>query len=48
LYKEGLISMDEILTNFTNLVNSEYDLIASEVSVRVAAANISINNKLNQ
>jgi outer membrane protein TolC len=46
LYTEGLISLDQTLTSFNNLVNSQYNLITAEISILLANAKISINNKI--
>lgn len=46
LYAEGLISLNETLTSFTNFVNSQYDLLAAQASLLLAKAAIKINNEV--
>jgi outer membrane protein TolC len=45
LYKEGLIALDKLLTSYTNCLNAEYNLIASNVAIELAKAKININNE---
>jgi outer membrane protein TolC len=45
LYEEGIQGIDRTLTSFTAMLNAEYNLIASQVSVALAAAKIDIKNK---
>lgn len=47
LYNEGLQSIDRTLSSFNAMLNANYSLIASTVSVLLAQSKIDINNKLN-
>jgi outer membrane protein len=46
LYKEGLVSIDRALNSFNAMLNANYSLIASKVSVLLAESKIDINNKI--
>jgi outer membrane protein TolC len=45
LFKEGILSLDKLLTSFSNKVNAEYNLINSQVNIELANKKIEINNK---
>jgi outer membrane protein len=47
LYAEGLLGIDRVLTSFSAVLNAEYNLIASQVSIQLAQAKININDKFN-
>ena len=47
LYNEGLQSIDRTLSSFNAMLNANYSLIASTVSILLAQSKIDINNKLN-
>lgn len=47
LYSEGVLGIDRVLNSFTSMVNAEYNLIASQVSVLLALEKIKLNNKFN-
>jgi outer membrane protein TolC len=47
LYVEGVIALDKAITSMNNVVNAEYNLITSKVSMLLASAKMEINNKLN-
>lgn len=46
LYSEGLISIDRTLTSFNAMLNAQYSLISSKVSVMLAQSKIVFNNKI--
>jgi outer membrane protein TolC len=46
LYTEGVIGIDKAITSLNNVVNAEYNLITSKVSILLATAKIELNNKL--
>lgn len=46
LYSEGLISIDRPLNSFNAMLNAQYSLISSKVSVMLAQSKIDINNKI--
>lgn len=46
LYTEGLQSIDRTLNSLNTLINAEYNLISSKVSVLLAQAKIYINNQI--
>jgi outer membrane protein TolC len=46
LYLEGLQGIDRTLNSFSNWLNAEYNLVSSQVSLALAKAKISINNKI--
>ncbi len=45
LYNEGQLPIDKLITSFTNLVNAEYNLIASLASLQLAQIKIEIYNQ---
>jgi hypothetical protein len=47
LYTEGVQGIDRTLASFTAMVNAEYNLIATQVSLALAQAKIDIHNKFN-
>lgn len=46
LYVEGLTSIDRPLSSFNAMLNAQYSLISSKVSVLLAQSKIDINNKI--
>jgi outer membrane protein len=46
LYNEGLISIDRVLNSFNAMINANYSLNSSKVSISLAQAKIDINNKI--
>ncbi|MEL6674577.1 MAG: TolC family protein [Bacteroidota bacterium] len=46
LYREGLISLEQTINSFNAMVNAQYALISSEVSVDLALSNINIHNNI--
>lgn len=46
LYTEGLISIDRTLSSFNAMLNANYNLISSKVSILSAKSKIDINNKI--
>lgn len=46
LYAEGLVSIDRPLNSFNAMLNAQYSLISSKVSVMLAQSKIDINNKM--
>jgi outer membrane protein TolC len=48
LYTAGLLGMEQTLTSFTNMMNSEYTMLTSMVNVDVVVAKIYINNTMNK
>jgi outer membrane protein TolC len=46
LYTQGLISLDQTLNSFNTMVNAEYSLISSKISILLAQAKIDIHNKI--
>jgi outer membrane protein TolC len=46
LYEEGLINLEQTINSFNAMVNSNYNLISSRVSVLAAIAKININNNI--
>ena len=46
LYAEGLQSIDRTLNSLNTLINADYNLISSKVSVLLAQAKIDINNQI--
>ena len=46
LYNEGLISIDRVLNSFNAMINANYSLNSSKVSISLAQAKIDINNKM--
>ncbi len=46
LYSDGLISIDRTLTSFNAMLNAQYSLISSKVSVMLAQSKIVFNNKI--
>ena len=46
LYAEGLISIDRTLNSFNAMLNANYNLITSKVSILLAQSKIDINNKI--
>lgn len=46
LYSEGLTSIDRPLNSFNAMLNAQYGLISSKVSVMLAQSKIDINNKI--
>lgn len=46
LYSEGLTSIDRPLNSFNAMLNAQYSLISSKVSVMLAQSKIDINNKM--
>lgn len=46
LYNDGLMGLDQTLNSFNVMVNSNYSLIASAISVLLAQSKIQINNKI--
>jgi outer membrane protein len=46
LYNEGLISIDRVLNSFNAMINANYSLNSSKVSILLAQAKIDINNKI--
>ncbi len=46
LYSEGLTSIDRPLNSFNAMINAQYSLISSKVSVMLAQSKIDINNKI--
>jgi outer membrane protein TolC len=45
-YNAGIINIDQTLDSFNAMVNSNYDLISSTISVLLAEAKINIQNKI--
>lgn len=45
LYGEGLLGLDQTLNSFNTMVNADYNLISSTISLLLAEAKIEINNK---
>ncbi len=46
VYNDGLLGLDQTLNSFNAMVNSNYNLISSGISVLLAQAKIEINNKM--
>jgi outer membrane protein TolC len=46
LYNEGLVSLETTINSFNAMTNSNYSLIASQVTVMAAKAKIDINNNI--
>ena len=46
LYKEGLVSLEQTLDKFNEKVNSNYNLVSSQVAVLAAKTKIDINNRI--
>jgi outer membrane protein len=46
LYNEGLISIDRVLNSFNAMINANYSLNSSKVSILLAQGKIDINNKI--
>lgn len=46
LYKEGLVSSEQVLDSFSDMVTSNYDLVSSQVTVLAAKTKIDINNRI--
>jgi len=46
LYKEGLVSLEQTLDKFNEMVNSNYNLVSSQVAVQAAKTKIDINNRI--
>jgi outer membrane protein TolC len=46
LYAEGLIGIDRTLNSFNAMLNANYNLITSKVSILLAQSKIDINNKI--
>lgn len=46
LFEQGIIDANQVLTTFNAMVNSNYELITSRVSVLLASEKISINNTI--
>jgi outer membrane protein len=46
LYNEGLLSIDRVLNSFNAMINANYSLNSSKVSILLAQAKIDINNKM--
>lgn len=46
LYASGLQSLDQTLDSFNAMVNAEYNLISSKISIHLSQARIDINNKI--
>lgn len=46
LYSEGLTGIDRPLSSFNAMINADYSLISSKVSVLLAQSKIDINNKI--
>ncbi len=46
LYNEGLVSLDQTLHSFNEMVTSEYNLISSNTNVQSVLTKIDINNKI--
>jgi outer membrane protein TolC len=47
LYVEGVIALDKTIASMNYVINAEYNLITSKVSMLLVAAKMEINNKLN-
>jgi len=45
-YQEGIVGMDRMMDAFNNMVNSNYNLIASEIAIQVNESKIDIHNKI--
>lgn len=46
LYREGIISLDEVLDSYNTMVNADYTLISSAANMLLIRSKIEINNKL--
>nr|MCU0450600.1 TolC family protein [Bernardetiaceae bacterium] len=44
LYRDGILSLDQTLTSFNTMTNSEYNLISSSVNILLAKSKIYLNN----
>ncbi len=47
LYKEGLISVDDLLNSYEAMVNATYSVNSARISTQLALSKIIINNKFN-
>ncbi|OYQ37983.1 hypothetical protein CHU92_07100 [Flavobacterium cyanobacteriorum] len=47
LYREGIIALDDALDSYNTMIDADYALISSRISVLLARAKIDINNKIN-
>ncbi|WP_297332958.1 TolC family protein [Flavobacterium sp.] len=47
LYREGVLALDDALNSYNTMINADYALISSRISVLLARAKIDINNKIN-
>ncbi|TAH20775.1 MAG: TolC family protein [Cytophagales bacterium] len=45
-YEAGIISLDQTIRSFNEMVNSQYNLISAEKTVEMALTKININNKI--
>lgn len=45
-YQEGIVGMDRMMDAFNDMVNSNYNLIASEIAIQVNESKIDIHNKI--
>jgi outer membrane protein TolC len=48
LYEEGLIGIDQVINSYHAMVNANYSLISSQISIQLAQSKIDINNKIKQ
>jgi len=46
LYEEGLISLDDTIKSFKEMINAEYNLVSQEVNTELIASKITINNNI--
>lgn len=46
LYGEGLIGIDQVINSYNAMVNANYNLISSQISIQLAKSKIDINNKI--
>lgn len=45
-YKEGLVGLEQTIDKFNEMVNSNYDLVSSQVTALAARTKIDINNRI--
>jgi ABC-type Zn uptake system ZnuABC Zn-binding protein ZnuA len=46
-YEAGILSLEQTIRSFNEMVNSQYNLISSEKMVEMTLAKININNIIN-